>query len=568
MKTVAILSLLVLSGAARQVDAPPVVFSGSVVDAVTGQPVAGARVRIGAGISAPPDFDVGLPRATVVAQVTSTDSLGSFEFRDFEPGAYTLSVDRDGYVVQVYGQRTAFGRPVPIDIVPGGNDAVVVRLTPAATLSGSVTDPDEQAVAGISVYLLRTEFTPEGERLRALIQALTDATGRYALTDIPPGSYYVAAGPSGLAPGPQRGLPAYRWTYYPGVSEAALAGSIGLLAGTRIDGIDLTVAPAELFSVRGRVVDSRTGEPPPSVRVMLVRRLPFIPAGTYSLTEVPIAIGARYDPEDGTFGFEGVPEGRYRLDANLPLSDPDGAFARLLDFDFMGGAIPDAHLILDVDGDVGDLDLRVPGGGLLRGEVRVTGGVPLSDLGETPPRFGLEATEPLQPFVARTPVAPNGTFEVVGSLSGRYRFFLLPLPDNFYVSEARLNGARVTSEVLSIPKDAISELRIELSPDGGEVRGRVLDRDGQPLTGVQGLLLPDPLPRTLDRYREVYLDAEGLFVLRGVPPGTWRIYVWEDFDLFAYFDPDLLRRSTPDATPVRVDARSRILLEIEAIRSR
>jgi hypothetical protein len=140
-----------------------------------------------------------------------------------------------------------------------------------------------------------------------------------------------------------------------------------------------------------------------------------------------------------------------------------------------------------------------------------------------------------------------------------------PLPEDFYVSDARLDGVRFPNGILEITKDAVSELVITLSPDGGQIDGTVVDDRNSPVPRVQGVILPDPLPETLGLFHPLWSNHEGRFNVRGIAPGNYRIYVWNSVGEQQYFDRELLMRSRPQATPIRIDSRSRISPTVKVI---
>src|SRR5215831_253935 len=94
---------------------------------------------------------------------------------------------------------------------------------------------------------------------------------------MPPGKYYLSVSPS-IRPAPGTlGLPSnvnnkYPRTYYPGSSDVSGASEIEVPAGGELNGIDLRLAPQATYLVRGRVVDSATGQFPQNASVMIIPR--------------------------------------------------------------------------------------------------------------------------------------------------------------------------------------------------------------------------------------------------------------------------------------------------------
>jgi uncharacterized protein (DUF2141 family) len=502
--------------------------------------------------------DIPRPAGRFIRSVT-TDQVGGFAFTDLRPGAYALGILADGYLYQVYAQTPQGGGLPPINVVAGANNRLVVRLIPGLTLSGAVINPERQPAASTLVYLSRQYFSSQGERqFRVVMETLTDREGNYTFSNVEPGRYFLATGGLPSRPSGVRRPSPYAWTYYPGVSESGLATAIDLQAGTerRLHTLELT--KTQTSRVGGRVLDARTGKPPRSLRVRISGVYAFMRSGqSFSGEDTYVA---DYDPLTGRFEFTDVPKGTYRVDAILekekvPQSDAEA----FIDYftALTNPSAPDAFEMVEVSSaDVQNLQLTILGTGRVRGKVVLASGRPLSDL-QVPAsqglRFLLSAALPLQPAVPQARVRmEEGTFEVTGAFGGRYLANVDSLPDNFYVSEIRLNGARVTG-VLDLPKDGVNDLTILLSP-GGAVEGTVVDAMNRPVPLVQGLLLPDPLPDgIIGRLDDIYADAEGRFRLQAVAPGRYKLYVWRGLGPGELFERALWRRSQAHAMSIQVE---------------
>jgi hypothetical protein len=341
-------------------------IQGSVVDAVTGLPIADVHITLARGsdpLPPPPQapalnqnngiqgvttwFDASgnvIPPPQPISRPTyngSTDVGGKFLFDNLNLWDYRLKADADGYLTQEYV------------LSAGENAPVNFRLTSAAIVSGSVTDPEMQPLESLPVYLLRATFTVDGQRrFRAEKETTTDKAGHYKFDTIAAGRYLIAAGRFPTIAPAQKALTPYAFVYYPGVSEAAVASSIDLSAGMRREIDTLVAHPMELRQVRGRVVDTRTGRPPAAATVTLLQTFPFDRAGRFS-TETR---GGRYDRVDGTFSFDGLTDGSYRIGVILPdLPNSRGSILSMFT------QASDAYLNLDLAGsDREDLVVRLP----------------------------------------------------------------------------------------------------------------------------------------------------------------------------------------------------------------
>jgi hypothetical protein len=333
-------------------------------------------------------------------------------------------------------------------------------------------------------------------------------------------------------------------------------------AGIGIEVGDLVTKKQPLMSIQGRVIDYTTGKPPATVRVVLNAWFPFVSAGKFS----DGILSVKYDGATGTFEAKDLIPGTYRVDAVLP---EQRSSARPAGLPFGGVPTQSAFQILELrDADVQDLVLGVPASSRVAGRVIVSDGKPLP-VAETnlpiPFQLMLRPLRGMQPAPVVTAVSTqDGTFEVGSGLEGQYRFSIGPLRDNYYVSETRLDGVRITNGILNISKNTISELILTLSP-GGEIHGAVVDKQGRAVGQAQGILLPDPLPEIIPFYADIDANAAGQFTASGVPPGNYRIYVWEGIEPFQFFDRELLLRSGTVATRVRVERGSPTSASVQII---
>src|SRR5438046_8843532 len=91
--------------------------------------------------------------------------------------------------------------------------------------------------------------------------------------------------------------------------DTASAAPIGLEPGAGVHGIDLVLRKQQLFSIYGRLLDSRTGKPPALRPAFELRRRD-------SGDQVPVG-SSDYNPADGTFSLLNVPPGTYWIVASL-----------------------------------------------------------------------------------------------------------------------------------------------------------------------------------------------------------------------------------------------------------
>jgi hypothetical protein len=107
---------------------------------------------------------------------------------------------------------------------------------------------------------------------------------------------------------------------------------------------------------------------------------------------------------------------------------------------------------------------------------------------------------------------------------------------------------------------------VVLSPAGGDVEGVVLKENQQPAAGATVALAPDaPRRDQVHLFRSATADRYGRYVLRGVPPGEYRLFAWEDVEAGAWLDPDFLGEYEKRGETVSVDERGRYTVQLKAV---
>ena len=75
-------------------------------------------------------------------------------------------------------------------------------------------------------------------------------------------------------------------------------------------------------------------------------------------------------------------------------------------------------------------------------------------------------------------------------------------------------------------------------------------------------------PRLVARqalYRNEFTDQEGRFTFRGITPGDYRIFAWEDIEPFAYFDPAVVKQYEAAGKLVHIQESSAESVEVRLI---
>ena len=169
------------------------VITGRVLDAASGQPIAGAMVRAGrpSPTATPLLIDPGGPPP--ISEAVYTNASGAYVLRDLAKGAYTVSVQAPGYIGGSHGQQLPEGPSRAVALEDDGRVLNAdVRLWRPAAISGVITDETGEPIVGTEVRVLRRTFS--GGRIALAPvggSTTTDDRGVYRAGALIPGDYIV-----------------------------------------------------------------------------------------------------------------------------------------------------------------------------------------------------------------------------------------------------------------------------------------------------------------------------------------------------------------------------------------
>jgi hypothetical protein len=91
-------------------------IEGVIMSDVTGEPVAGAEVRLGlfvgwSSMPSSPGFSEFTPTAPKASVITTAD--GRYSFKEITAGTYRILAAANGFIRQEYGQKTPYGVGTP-----------------------------------------------------------------------------------------------------------------------------------------------------------------------------------------------------------------------------------------------------------------------------------------------------------------------------------------------------------------------------------------------------------------------------------------------------------------------
>jgi protocatechuate 3,4-dioxygenase beta subunit len=457
-----------------------------------------------------------------------TDVGGRFELKGIDPGRYRLKVSRTGFVAQEYGQKTPNDPGTEIRLAPGQYlRDLLFRLVPWGIIAGRVLDEEGEPLPWAQVSALRETYSNGKRKLAPEALVPTNDLGEYRLFGLKPGRYFVSAkykpGLHVVGRGEVRedagddSRPEFLPIYYGGSPDPAKASTITLKAGEEIPSVEILLQPIPTFRVRGRVYNVVSGRRSSTgVIVQLERRSSNVVSDSpdyQSTVEKP----------DGSFEIAGVLPGSYTLSA----------------FWFEDGRRYQARHPVEVgNADVEGTNLLISQGVTVPGRI-VWDGKPSMDRDEL-----MVSIAP-----ADSRISFNGPARVQGSsfffrdvYDGTYRLGVIGQSKDCYIKSIRYGSADALDSGFTVFRGAQASLEVTISSHGARVQGAVTDKENLPVTGVWVVLVPDDAHRDQSRlYQKTATDQYGHYLLRGIAPGDYKLFCWDDVEDGAWEDPDFLR---------------------------
>ena len=531
-------------------------MSGRIVDGQSGQPLRRARVVASAR-------EAGGPRYAV-----HTDQSGHYLVPGLQPGRYTLTVSKPGFVTLAYGQRRPRQPSIPVEILSGRHlRRVDVALPPGSVITGTIADEGGAPLPLATVRVLRYVYQRGQQQLVPAGTDRTDDRGRYRVFGLEPGDYYVTAtlprqllSPGGrpgifgqirggrVDPGTSgsvRGAPGvglgpdqqdadplgYALTYYPGVTNLAQAARVRAGLSAEAGGVDFAVRLVPTAEVSG-IVFGPDGAPAIGMRVTLIPDEGVVPFFD--------AILAARVQRGGEFEIHDVPPGQYTLQAATGGGPRRGRGG-------VGGRPMFASQIIAVNGyDVDNLTLALAAGATLTGSIAVEA-TQNQQPGLTRIRITADALQAV-PLLGNPEgrVDDDGTFVIENVPGGPRLVRARGVPDGLVLKAVYLDGQDVIDTPLEFGGvTRVDGLRLVFSDQITHITGLVQDRQGAPLTDFTVVAFPldeslwQPQSRSIKASRP---DQNGRYEIAGLPAGEYLLAAVDAVQQGEWFDPRFLRQ--------------------------
>jgi hypothetical protein len=514
-------------------------IEGTVVNAITGEPLKKVHLTL-LPLNKPNAFPYG----------ANTDAAGHFLMEELDPGRYSFSASRNGFITQSYSPDGSLRRATPLTLAPGQElKQLVFKLTPQGVISGRVLDEDGEPLDDVSVQPMVFKYQRGRRQLVPVAGEPTNDLGEFRLHNLGPGKYILGAsrnqhnmiGGQERIVGSARGAPSadegYVTTYYPSAISPSNANEVEIAPGAQVRGINITLARTRTVRIKGHV-DLPEGKSQRGANLSLM------PRGGFSFPE-PLPFRRSIDAK-GNFEMRGVPSGSYWLRANY---DVDGKS--------LSGRVPLEVGNLNIEG----IELALLPPPELAGHVIIEGNA------------GLKGVTVRLIFQQKHIVGGLGaqvnndlTFKVANVERDAYDLSVFGLPQDFYLKSIRAGQQDMTETGVDLTEGVPEDLTITVSPDGSTVEGSVQNAKDEPTPGVLVTLIPDASHQSLlSLFKTANTDQNGHFTIRGVRPGEYKVFAWEMLESEAYQDPDFLKTYESAGEAVSIKERSHETVQLKLI---
>jgi hypothetical protein len=472
-------------------------IAGTIVSKIDGHPLARARVTLRDARN-PQKFESIL-----------TAEKGNFEFSGVPAGKYDLYGAKRGYISASYDQHEQFSTA----IVTGAGletEALVLRLAPAAIISGKILDEGGEPVRHATVTLFYDDHSNGVDQIQQAGGTQTDDQGAYEIPRLMPGTYFLSASakpwyaihPNSNAPDSGSKLQpaaaaldrsldvAYPLTYYPAVTDPDSATPIPIRGGERLQ-VDIHLNPVPSLHLLFRVPNN--GEH--GFSAPRLEQPAFDGSAVMQIDGIRMVL-------PGLVELTGIPAGRY----NVRLNEP-------------GVALQMDGIDLTKDGE--EIDTS-------RGEALSTIKVSVHLPEETtvPPQLMVGLRGAQRMFAGVQQVNTKGDAEFPQIAPGRYE--VLVWKDKAYsIAHISAEGAEVSGHSITVTAGSSPSVLLTLVSGALNVEGTA-KRAGKSFAGAMVVLVPKNPEENRDLFRRDQSDLDGTFNLRDVVPGSYTVLAIEN----------------------------------------
>src|SRR5271165_291111 len=520
-----------------QVNAEKFTVSGSVENAVTGDPIRRALVMAN-----------GYPQRSCFS-----DDSGQFEFEGVARGQYQITAQKPNFRSE---QELPGHVPPQLVEITANTSGILVKLTPQSTIRGRVTDAAGNPLEHVPMRLTALSLRDGRKRYDQGGFAQSGEDGRFRFGNLAPGTYYVSAGP--LTPQPANYLissnqprTGYPYVYFPAASDLASAAPIRVAPGQNAEA-DFTLNQAPVYNVSGTVAGYG---PEAGVGFTLL-------SASGDSLQVPMP----FHPESGKLQLLGLPAGQYILKAHSQATREVAL---------------DAEIQISVTSNLEGVHIILGPAITIPVAVRMESSNPQSAPAGLP---DASSAPPVQIRLLATKQGANDAYSALERTTPPYSIVVRNLEPGRYIAEVTSQGTwyvqsatyqqtNLLAEDLTLSSTGeVHPIEIVLRDDGATLTGTVNTPKGAPASGTL-LFFSDQNPARPPK-RAPYYPSRGIggtletgFEVNGLAPGEYTIIAVDQPDSIEYINPEALRPYLAHASHVTLAAKQKAKVSLELTRT-
>jgi hypothetical protein len=492
-------------------------IAGTVVNAVTGEPVRDATVAV-----------LGEQDSRRIASA-QTGSDGRFSIEGLGADKFQLSASKRGLVTAFYEEHGDFSSAV---VTGEGQDtsSLMFRLVPGAVLRGVVSGDGGDPVEGAQVMLYKKpRGHGPGEKIVQADTATTDDTGAYEFGNLAAGEYLLAVKAHpwyAMSRSPARARQgaggearaaldvAYPITYFDSTTDEASASPIELAGGSRVEAdVSLHAVPALHLEV-----------PAPLKQNGGIAR-PELRQSVFGAVVSDDSAGFMDALRTGTTEFAGLAPGSYELTEGDPprVVELEATSSQQVEANAGIPAVPLAGTLQNANGSP------------LEGQAVVTLEPVGSAMGLKPMESGFN----------------RGAFSFTAVAAGAWKLEVEVNGLPAQVLQIASGGHAHAGNMVTVEDRALT-LAVRVSAGGTRVEG-FAQKDGKGAMGAMVLLIPKGAGFP-DLVRLDQSDSDGSFSLLDAAPGEYTVVAIEDGWGMDWTQSQAIGRYLPAGIPVTVPA--------------
>lgn len=538
---------------ALQPDDQPSTIRGTVVNSVTGAPIARALV-----------FTPGNHIAML------TDGEGHFEFT-LPKVANDYTSGPNGGQRHIFGPSALIARKpgflenptphTPVEATPGTE--VTLSLLPEALIKGRVVSSETDPAAGINVQLFSRQVQDGRPKWVPASSAQANSNGEFRFAELQPGTYKLMThelldnDPAIAVPGGQQyGFPP---VYFPGASDYSAAGTIQLTAGQTVQA-DIPITHQPYFNVEIPVAN-----PDPNTNLNV-----SVSVQGYSGSGYALGYNAQKQRIEGL-----LPNGKYLVEATAQNSGFGQVNLSVSGAPAQGPSltlVPNSSIPVHVTEEFTASDWKAEG---MWSDGKRSFPMPKLRLDLN---VRAEAADDFAPQTGgnlRPPTGPNDDSMILENLApGRY--WLRADAVRGYVASATMGGVDLLREPFTVAPGSSTPIEIKLRDDNAEIVGTVAGVTPAPPTAANSADIGRfwqsayvycvPLPDSTGKFLPLSASSDGKFDYQMVVPGTYRILAFANPQPnLPYRDAEAMRPYESKGQVVHLSAGQKASVQLQMI---